>query len=198
MKLVLVYSDNFASSNLLSSLGFKHQKLYFYEPFSQEKPFCCDSILATLDLNKPISSPSLLNKEVIIRQIREDDLPNIRVIFEESRPDAFGPSPSLERIKEWYQSGWGEVTLVAELNGEAIGCMEFSSCGIIGIPGVLKQHQDKGIGSTLFYYLLKTMQKRRLKLALADTGYILSDAIKMYKRFNFDLSRELWCWVKEL
>ncbi|MHA1307821.1 MAG: hypothetical protein ACTSQN_11085 [Candidatus Heimdallarchaeota archaeon] len=34
------------------------------------------------------------------------------------------------------------------------------------------------------------------KKALADTGVILQEAIAMYKRFQFDLSRELWVWVK--
>ncbi|HUT82528.1 MAG TPA: GNAT family N-acetyltransferase [Candidatus Bathyarchaeia archaeon] len=195
--LVLAYSDNEASSKLLTSLGFTHQKVFYYEPFSLEEPFSVDSVLATFNLHNPIPIPRL-NKDVVIRLIKEDDLSNIRLIFDESRPDAFGPHPSIERIREWYHSGWGEVTLIAELSGEAVGCMEFTSQGIIGIPGVLKEFQGKGVGTTLFYNLLRTMQERGHYIALADTGYILEDAIRMYKRFQFNLCRELWSWVKIL
>ncbi|MFW9922247.1 MAG: GNAT family N-acetyltransferase [Candidatus Thorarchaeota archaeon] len=195
--LVLAYSDNESSNNLLSALEFKHSREFFYPNFSQKTPLCADSVLATIDLQQEIPLPTINNK-VIIRSIQERDLPNIRIIFEESRPDAFGPNPTLKRIQEWYNSGWGETTLVAEYKGEAVGCMEFTSQGIIGIPGILKTYQKKGIGSTLFYYLLKTMQEKGFTLALADTGYSLEDAIKLYKRFNFNLSRELWSWYKVL
>ncbi|MHA1441664.1 MAG: hypothetical protein ACTSPK_07385 [Candidatus Heimdallarchaeota archaeon] len=40
------------------------------------------------------------------------------------------------------------------------------------------------------------MKKNGYKKALTDTGIILQEAIAMYERFEFDLLRELWVWVK--
>lgn len=120
----------------------------------------------------------------------------IKQIFGESRPDVFGTNPSFENIVEWIDSGWGEVTLVAEFDGKTVGCMEFTKKGVIGIPSVLLDYRKKGIGSTLFYHLLNVMKEKGNKRALADTGFIHEDAIKMYKKFNFDLKRELWSWIK--
>ena len=42
------------------------------------------------------------------------------------------------------------------------------------------------------------MKEHGYKKALADTGIILQEAISMYQRFHFDLSRELWVWIKVL
>jgi GNAT superfamily N-acetyltransferase len=139
-----------------------------------------------------------LNNKVTIRKIQQKDLIAIREIFAECRPDVFGPNPSLDDVQNWFDFPWGEVTLVAELDDKVVGCMEYNSSGIIGIPGVKKKHQKKGIGSTLFYYLLKDMQKNGYKMTLADTGKVLPEAISMYRRFNFDLSLELWNWIKIL
>ena len=70
--------------------------------------------------------------------------------------------------------------------------MEYNKLGIIGIPGVKLQYQRQQIGSTLLYHLLKDMKQNGFQKALADTGLILDKAINMYKKFGFDLSRELW------
>ncbi|MBA7513724.1 hypothetical protein ES705_05742 [subsurface metagenome] len=124
----------------------------------------------------------------------------IKDIFGKARPDLWGSNPTMEQIIGWYKEGRGEITLVAEFEGKVVGCMEYTSVGAIGIPGVLPQYRKKGIGSTLFYNLLKSMKENGLPKALADSGYVseLRKAIRMYKRFNFDLSRELWVWVKNV
>ncbi len=44
------------------------------------------------------------------------------------------------------------------------------------------------------------MKERGLPKALAQTAYDqpTEEARTIYKRFNFDLSRELWPWIKVL
>ncbi|MBD3190798.1 MAG: GNAT family N-acetyltransferase [Candidatus Heimdallarchaeota archaeon] len=127
-----------------------------------------------------------------------NDLSDLQQIFGECRPDVFGPEPTMKEINEWYNSNWAQETLVAEYQGKVIGCMEYTKLGLIGIPDVLKDFRRQKIGSTLFYSLLTRMRKSGLTKALADTGYPLKEAISMYKKFNFDLSRELGVWFKEL
>ena len=193
--LVLTYNDNIKMNKILSKSGFKHKKIFYYDKFSQNEFFVNDSVLATFDLTQEIPIVKM-NTEINIRELTQEDLHDIRQIFHECRPDAFNGNPNIEDIKKWYEESWAEVSLVAELDGKVIGCMEFNNLGIIGIPGVLHKYRKKGIGSTLFYNLLKLMKKKGYLLALADTGFILEEAIKLYERFNFDLSRELWAWIK--
>jgi len=90
-------------------------------------------------------------------------LKDIQLIFGESRLDVFGSQPTIEDVASWYEAKWGVVTIVAELDGEVVGCMEYNKMGIIGIPGIKKKHQKKGIGSTLFYHLLKNMKENGTK-----------------------------------
>ncbi|MHA1408280.1 MAG: GNAT family N-acetyltransferase [Candidatus Heimdallarchaeaceae archaeon] len=121
-------------------------------------------------------------------------------MFGMCRPDVFGSQPTMEQIKKWFKAGWAAKTLVAEYRGKVVGCMEYTALGVIGIPGILPEYQKQGIGSTLFYQLLQNMKKEGYKKAVADTGYVpyTEGAIRMYKRFEYDLSRELWTWIKIL
>jgi len=194
---VLVYSDNSSANSFLSKMGFLHERFHYDSRYSSETPFFHDSVLAELDFSKPIQEIDQ-NKAVIVRPVAERDLNAIKLLFGDSHPDVFGSDPSMEQIQEWFHSNWAEETLVAELDDKVIGCMGYSKTGVVGIPGVLKKYRKTGIGSTLFYHLLKSMQQKKVSKALADTGYVLLDAINMYKRFNFDLSRELWAWVKPI
>jgi len=195
--IVSAYSDNESATDLLTSLGFKHFNPYYYKRFSKNDPFEVVSVLATFDLRQPLPKITL-NSEVNVRIISENDLPAMKDIFGKARPDIWGSNPTKEHVIGWYNEGWGEVTLVAEFEGKTVGCMEYTSAGLIGIPGVLPQYQKKGIGSTLFYHLLKSMKEKGLFKALTDSGYVPErrEAIRMYKRFNFDLSRKLWPWIK--
>ncbi|MBK5114030.1 MAG: GNAT family N-acetyltransferase [Candidatus Heimdallarchaeota archaeon] len=195
--LFLAYNKNQPVIRLLTKLGFDHKPMYFLDSFSKEKPFVQDSVLAEFDLSSELPNIQL-NQEVKIRKILVEDLSSMQRIFGESRPDVFGTKPTLNQIKEWFDSEWGEVTLVAVIDGQVVGCMEFTSLGVIGIPGVLHEFRKQGIGSTLFFHLLQEMKNSGKKKALADTGFELQDAINMYKRFDFDLSRELWAWVNIL
>ena len=197
--IVSTYNDNESATRLLENLGFKHKNPHFYERYSKTRPIEVDSLLATFDLTQPLPKITL-NPEANVRIISEHDLPAMKDIFGKARPDIWGSNPTMENVIGWHKEGWGEVTIVAEFEGEVVGCMEYTSTGAIGIPGVLPLYRRKGIGSTLFYHLLKSMKERGLPKALTDSGYVpeRKEAIKMYKRFNFDLSRELWVWLKIL
>ena len=94
-----------------------------------------DSILAEFDFSKEL--PDIpLNINVKIRKVQRGDLKDIQQIFGECRPDVFGLAPTFDNAVSWYEAKWGEVTLVAELEGEVVGCMEYNKQGIIGSLGV--------------------------------------------------------------
>ncbi len=195
--LFLAYNQNLSVRGLLSNLGFNHKQMYYFEPFSKAKPYVQDSVLAEFDFSQELPNIKL-NQDVVIRRISFEDLSSMQRIFGESRPDVFGSNPTQNQVREWHQTAWGEVTLIAEIEDQVVGCMEFTSAGVIGIPGVLPEFRKQGIGSTLFYHLLLEMKNSGKEKALADTGFELQDAINLYKKFNFDLSRELWAWIKIL
>lgn len=50
----------------------------------------------------------------------------------------------------------------------------------------------------LAYCLLREMQRKGHDVAVADTGVILQDAIKMYMRLGFTIAKRLGGWVKLL
>jgi len=191
---VFAYSDNTAASALLTSLGFTHSEYFYFDRYSDKEPFVFDTIYAELDLRQPLKNVRL-NPDVRIRAPREDDLESLMRIFGECSPWVYGPNPSAQQVLGWLREPWGEVTLVAEYEGKAVGAMEFSKDGVLGIPGVLPEYQNKGIGTTLFYHLLKRMQQRGHSKAIADTGIMQQNAIKMYHRLGFHIARRLWGWV---
>ncbi|MGC9779807.1 MAG: GNAT family N-acetyltransferase [Candidatus Heimdallarchaeota archaeon] len=195
--LALAYNKNIVANRLLTKYDFKHEKSLYYELYSKEKQFIGDSVLAVFDLKQNLPSIKL-NKNITVRRIENKDLVSMQEIFGECWLDVFGTNPSYAQIMDWYNSRWGELTLVSELSEQVVGCMEFTSLGVIGIPGVLKEYRNQKIGSALFYHLLLEMKNKNLEKAFADTGFILQEAINMYKKFNFDLSRELWAWFKVL
>ena len=189
------YDDNESASALLSSLGFRHEEIFYYEDYSQQEPFAFDSIYAELDLSKPLKDVRL-NPDVKVRTPREEDLDALIRIFGECSPWVYGPKPSAKEVLSWLHNSRAKVTLVAEYRGETVGAMEFFKDGRIGIPGVLPEHRRKGIGTTLFYHLLKEMQRHGLVKAVVDTGIILRDAIRMYHRLGFHIARRRWAWIK--
>jgi ribosomal protein S18 acetylase RimI-like enzyme len=194
---IFCYNNNLRAISILQKLQFQHKSLFFDTYYSYTKPFQCDSVLATLNLNNPLPN-IVLNKNITIRSIKRTDLKGMTEIFRLSRPDVFGEMPTFEDILKWYNSDWAEETLVAEVNDIILGCMEFSHQGIIGIPGVLPQYRRQGIGSTLLYRLLQKMQMSGKEKALVDTGYVFTNAIRLYRFLKFDMTHELWNWVKIL
>ena len=182
---IVAYSDNQVVSDFTRSLGFKKDNFF--------------AVLGLLDLQRPIPSISQ-NPEVTVRKLESNDLEAITLIIHECRPDLRDNFATLEKVKTYYTRAepWAEMSLVAEYRGKIVGLMEFTAQGLVGIAGVLPEFQKQGIGSTLFHHVLTTMQATGKKMALVDTGSIFPDAMRMYKRFGFDTSRQLWDWTKDL
>lgn len=196
----VAYNDNELASQFFNTLGFEHKRYHYYKKYSKTEPFEMDAVLARVDLTQSIPK-IILNPEVNVRIFTEHDLPAIKEISLNAKHIVWEKYSSIDNfIKWWYQEGRGEVTLVAEFEGKIVGFMEYTSAGAIGIAGVLPSHRKKGIGSTLFYYLLKSMKEKGLPKGLADSGYVpwTEDARRMYNRFNFDCSRDLWVWIKNV
>ncbi|MHA1110961.1 MAG: GNAT family N-acetyltransferase [Promethearchaeota archaeon] len=194
---IYAYNHNQVINNILHELSFIHEPIFFYPPYSNTKPFAHDSVLAEFDLSKDV--PSLQhrnNDEICIREFQPNDLADIQQIFIECRPDMIENSSEDEIGTYWLEEKWAMRTLVMEFKGEVVGCMEYNKLGLIGIPGVKKNYQRKGIGSALLNQLLKDMKFNGFTKALADTGLVLQNAIALYNKFNFNASRELWVWVK--
>lgn len=196
LAIAFVYNDNELATHLFTKLGFKHEKFHYYDKYSKTEPLEVNTLIATFDLTQPLPKITL-NPKVKVRIISKDDLPTIKDIRATGRP---GVHTTMEQVIEWFNEGWGEVTLVAEFEGKVVGCMEYNPDGVINILGILPQYRSKGIGTTLFYQLLKIMKERGLPKAVADSMYLpwTEHARKMYKRFNFNRSRDLWVWVKNI
>lgn len=198
---IVTYSDNKVAEKLLQHLGFFHQELFYYEPYSDEKPWRYDSVYAELDLNNPVKPPFRLNQDIKIRRARQEDAEDIAEVFRKSAPwSPFGPNASADQILRHYlKSASPETIFVAEDSGKVVGVMDFNNDNNrLGIPGVLPEYRKKGIGYTLFYHLLKCMRQKGCSKAIADTGLILSDAIKMYIQFGFKIIRRQHAWIKIL
>ena len=196
LAMAAAYNDNISAVALLSKVGFINNDLFYFQPYSDQKPWGYDSVYAEIDLTKPLKNLQL-NPNVIIRKPRHSDLDAFVTIFCESAPFAFGPEPSHQQITEWMaRSDADETMLVAEYEGNVAGVMEFSEDGSIGIPGVLPKYRNKGIGTTLFYHLFKRMQLKNHRKAIGDTGLIQKEMIRMYDRFGFHISRKLLNWAK--
>ncbi len=182
----VAYSDNPAATALAHALGFEHG--------TGQAP---DSVLATYDLTRPL--PEVRDVPgVVTRRIESRDVQPMRDVFGQARESVYGASPTEEQIQSWIGSGWGETILVAECEGRVVGCMEHTTLGRIGIPGVLTAYRGRGIGSLLMRDLLAAMRDKGLALALSDTGYTpeAMDAVYLYRRLGFDTSRELYAWSR--
>ncbi len=201
LTVAITYSDNKVANKLLHGLGFVHHELFYYQPYSDENLWRHDTIYAELDLSQPVKPPQRLNQNVIVRKAKEEDAKPIASIFRKSAPwTPFGPDASTDQILQHYlKSESPDIILVAEYEEEIVGVMDFNSNNNrLGIPGVLPEYRKKGIGYTLFYYLLERMREEGLSKAIADTGFILSNAIRMYNQFNFKIVRKQCSWNKVL
>ncbi|MFQ6064114.1 MAG: GNAT family N-acetyltransferase [Candidatus Bathyarchaeia archaeon] len=198
---VATYSDNKVAEKLLQQLSFVHQQLFYYKPYSDKKPWRYDNIYAELDLSNPVKPPLRLNQDIKIRRAREEDAKDVAEVFRKSAPwSPFGPNASTDQILRHYlKSASHETIFVAEDNRRVVGVMDFNNDNNrLGIPGVLPEYRKKGIGYTLFYHLLKHMRQKGFSKAIADTGLILPDPIKMYTQFGFKIIRRQHAWIKIL
>jgi len=199
LAVVVTYSDNNAAEELLRRLGFVHKDFFYYKPYSETKPWHYDTVYVELNLSEPIK-PVRLNLDVNVRPAGEEDAKDIAEIFRKSAPwSPFGPKASLEQALSYLKSSDYKIILVAEYKGKVVGVMDFNGNNYrLGIPGVLPEYRKKGIGYTLFYHLLENIRQKGFPKAIADTGLILSDAIRMYSRFGFKVVRRQHHWIKIL
>lgn len=198
----VAYDDNRAAEELLRGLGFVHREFFYYEPYSTTEPWRYDTVYAELDLHKLTAPPLKLDLDIKIRLGREEDAEDVAEIFRKSAPwSPFGPNALPEQILSGYLRSPKscETILVAEYEGKVVGVMDFNNDNNrLGIPGVLPRYRKRGIGYTLFYHLLKYMRQEGFSKAIADTGVILSDPIKMYMQFGFNIVRRQHTWIKVL
>ena len=192
----MTFSDNIAGEALFQNLGFEIHDAFYYEPFSDKHPLTNSSIYASLNLEL-LEPPDCLNKGVTFRRAVTHDAPSIAEIHQSNVwwCDECG---TLDWSVRFIKGKFGHTVFVAQFNGEVIGEIDYLKEGRIGIGGVLPEFRNQGIGSTMFYYLLKAMQKTGFKIAFADSGLTQTEAIKMYERFGFSIERRQNTWVKKL
>jgi len=192
----LTFNDNVAGEALFQNLGFTMHDAFYYEPFSDEYPLTNSSVYASLNLES-LGPPNRLNKETMFRRALVHDAPAVAEIHQNNVwwCDDCG---TLDWSMRFIKGEFGHTVFVAEFNGEVVGEIDYLKDGRIGIGGVLPDFRNQGIGSAMFYNLLKVMQKVGFKIAFADSGLTQTEAIKMYERFGFSIERRQNTWVKEL
>jgi GNAT superfamily N-acetyltransferase len=195
--IAFAYNDNLSMETLLTKLGFSHPGVLYYSPYSEEEPLGHDTVYATRDLTSPI--PDIpLNSAVSIRPAKEQDADELITLFQKN---AFWIEDEInyDWISEYFSLIHNENgrIFVAELDDRLVGAMDYMrSNGRIGIPGVLPKYRKLGIGYTLFFQLLTNMQNDGIRNAIAETGIILTDAIRMYEKFQFNTQRKRYLWFK--
>ncbi|MFW9908881.1 MAG: GNAT family N-acetyltransferase [Candidatus Thorarchaeota archaeon] len=190
------YSDNKAGEAFLRSLGFSMHDVFYHPPFSDEYPLVNSSVFTTLELEL-LEPPSKLNLNARLRRAVIQDAPLVAAIHQSNVwwCDECG---TLDWSVRFIKGEFGHTVFVAELHGEVVGEIDYLRDGRIGIGGVLPDLRNQGIGSTMFYELLRVMQKAGFEIAFADSGLTQIEAIKMYERFGFSIERIQNAWVKKL
>jgi ribosomal protein S18 acetylase RimI-like enzyme len=189
------FSDNIAGEKLFSSLGFTMYDAYYYTPFSDKYPIINSSIYETLEL-QDLAAPKMLVPNIIFRKAELDDAAMIAEIHEHNVwwcEECNSQEWSIRFINGEY----GHTVFVAEIEGEIVGSIDYYKDGRIGISGVLPEFKRKGIGSTMFYEVMKTMKKAGFKFAFVDSGLTQIEAINMYARFGFSVQRRQNAWIKK-
>ncbi len=192
----LTFSDNVAGERLFQKLGFSQYDAFYYPPFSEEYPLANSSVYESLKLDA-LTSPDSLNQDMMFRRAVVHDAPIITEIHQNNVwwCDECG---TLDWNIRFIEGSLGHTVFVAEINGEVVGEMDYYKDGRIGIAGILPQFRNQGIGSTMFYRVMKTMREAGFKFAFVDSGLTQTEAIKMYKRFGFTVERRQNSWVRSL
>jgi ribosomal protein S18 acetylase RimI-like enzyme len=190
------FSDNVAGEKLFSSLGFTMHDAYYYTPFSDEYPIINSSIYETLELQE-LAAPQIMVPDIIFRKAELADATMIAEIHDHNVWWC-DECNSLEWSARFVKGEYGHTVFVAEIEGEIVGSIDYYEDGRIGISGVLPEFKRKGIGSTMFYEVMRTMKKAGFKSAFVDSGLTQIEAIKMYARFGFSIQRRQNAWIKKL
>lgn len=123
-----------ATSALLPGLGFEHSERFYYDRYSDQEPFVFDTVYAELDLRQPLKEMRL-NPAVKVRPPSERDLEALVRVFGECSPWVYGPHPEPGQVLAWLREPWGELGMVAEYEGQAVGAMEFTAAWVFTSPG---------------------------------------------------------------
>jgi ribosomal protein S18 acetylase RimI-like enzyme len=194
--IALVFSDNAPGEKMFQSSGFTMHDVFYDTSFSDEYPLTNSSVYETLKLDSLIP-PDNLNTHVMFRRARLRDAPIITEIHQANVwwCDECG---TLEWNMQFIKGKLGHTVFVGELNGEVVGEMDYYKDGRVGIAGVLPEFRNQGIGSAMFYGVLRAMQKACFSYAFVDSGLTQTEAIKMYKRFGFSIQRRQNAWIRRL
>jgi ribosomal protein S18 acetylase RimI-like enzyme len=141
--------------------------------------------------------PDYLNTQIMFRRATVRDAPIIAEIHQTNVwwCDECG---TLDWNVRFIKGKLGHTVFVAELNGEVVGEMDYYKDGRVGIAGVLPEFRNQGIGSAMFYKVLKAMQRAGFAFAFVDSGLTQTEAIKMYDRFGFSVQRRQNVWIRKL
>ncbi|MDH4213404.1 MAG: GNAT family N-acetyltransferase [Candidatus Thorarchaeota archaeon] len=190
------FSDNIAGERFFSSLGFTMHDAFYYPPFSDKYPIANSSIYETLEFEH-LTAPRNLNPNVTIRRATVDDAAVVAEIHEQNVWWC-DECNSLEWSIRFIKGKYGHTVFVAEIDAEVAGSIDYYRDGRIGISGVLPEYKRRGIGSTMFYKIMKVMKKAGFKSAFVDSGLTQSEAIGMYAEFGFTIQRRQNAWIKKL
>jgi len=194
--LALTFSDNKRAESFFSKNGFKQYDAYYFIDFSEEYPMMNSSVYEVLEL-RDLKKPNRLNEEVIFRRATSQDVEAVTKIH---RQNVWWneKSNATEWNRDYIEGKFGHTVYVAELENKVVGAIDHYTDERVGIAGVLPHMTGKGIGSTMFYNILRTMKEAGYKYAFMDSGMTQEEAIRMYERFGFKIQRKQNAWIKKL
>lgn len=131
---------------------------------------------------------NLIDKEIIIRNLKEDEYEEYVDLVNTSFthcPDPFIPM-TWDFAKKWPL----DQTLIAEVDGKIVGFLMFESRGKMGLPvqlGVLPEYRRRGVGTSLLLTLLKNFRKRGIDGIRMKAFKNNTPALTLYKKLKFKL-----------
>ena len=129
---------------------------------------------------------NLINKSIIIRNIRKDELQEFVDLVNESLTHC--PDPFISMTLDFAEKWPLEQTLVAEVDGKIVGFLMFESRGKIGLPvqlGVLPKYRRRGVGTSLLLTLLRNFKNRGIEVVKMKVFKNNVPALTLYKKLKF-------------
>jgi len=193
---VLTFSDNKMAEKFFEKNGFRQHDAYYFPDFSEDYPMMNSSVYEVLELND-LKAPKNLNENIIFRRATLEDAAAVTKIH---RQNVWWSeeSNSIEWNLDYIEGRFGHTVFVAELKNEVVGVIDHYTDERVGIAGVLPHMTGKGIGSAMFYNILRTMKDAGFKYAFMDSGMTQEEAIRMYERFGFKIQRKQNAWIRRL